>query len=410
MAFTVDDRVLETTATTGTGAVTLGGAVTGCKAFSAAVDMLTGNAIASGDVVPYYLEAVDANGNATGVYEEGLGTYTPGSLARTTVLRSSNSNTVVTLAGPTTRVGITLLANCVPWIDGDPKMRLPSLGTAAPTSPVAGVLGMYARTVAAKILPASIGQYGGESLMQANLARHKVGMWMPPGSSTTVPGVFAFVVPTLQGTATTRSPAATNILTRMIRQAYVSSTTAGNLAGHYQGNASYTTGSGTANNGSGFFYVCRFGTSDGATVSGARAFIGLSSNVSAATNVEPSTLTNSIGVGQLSTDATQWYLFYGGSAAQTAIALGTTLGAPTLTNTAFELALFAPSGQNGVVYYQVTNLGSGVTVTGTLSPATPGTQTPASTTFLAHRAWRCNNATALAVGIDICSVYVETDY
>ena len=38
-----------------------------------------------------------------------------------------------------------------------------------------------------------------------------------------------------------------------------------------------------------------------------------------------------------------------------------------------------------------------------------GTVIPAATTFLAHSAWRCNNATALAVGIDVVSVYIETD-
>jgi hypothetical protein len=40
-------------------------------------------------------------------------------------------------------------------------------------------------------------------------------------------------------------------------------------------------------------------------------------NVSSPTNVEPSTLLNAMGFGQLSTDATQWYFFYGGSIAQT---------------------------------------------------------------------------------------------
>jgi hypothetical protein len=45
-------------------------------------------------------------------------------------------------------------------------------------------------------------------------------------------------------------------------------------------------------------------------------FIGMNGNVSSPTNVEPSTLLNAMGFGQLSTDATQWY-FYGGSIAQT---------------------------------------------------------------------------------------------
>jgi hypothetical protein len=135
----------------------------------------------------------------------------------------------------------------------------------------------------------------------------------------------------------------------------------------------------------------------------------MSSSTSAPTNVEPNTLTNSVGVAQLSTDATQWYLVYGGSAAQTAIALGTTLGSPNLTTTAYELALFAPPSLNGTVGYEVTNLNSGVIVSGTLTPGTPGTQTPLSTTLLAPRIWRTNNATAAAVAFDNCSIYIETD-
>jgi hypothetical protein len=30
--------------------------------------------------------------------------------------------------------------------------------------------------------------------------------------------------------------------------------------------------------------------------------------------------------------------------------------------------------------------------------------------LLCHQLWRTNNATALAVGLDICGIYIETDY
>ncbi len=43
--------------------------------------------------------------------------------------------------------------------------------------------------------------------------------------------------------------------------------------------------------------------------------------------------------------------------------------------------------------------------------ATAGVQLPANTTLLTYQqAWRCNNTTALAVGLDIMSDYIETDY
>ena len=97
-----EPRVLETTTTTGTGALTLAGALTGFRTFAS----LPG--IAVGDTCLYYIEAVDANGNATGAYEVGLGTYSAANeLTRTTVIRSSNANAAVSLAAGTKRVGIT---------------------------------------------------------------------------------------------------------------------------------------------------------------------------------------------------------------------------------------------------------------------------------------------------------------
>ena len=138
-------------------------------------------------------------------------------------------------------------------------------------------------------------------------------------------------------------------------------------------------------------------------------FVGLSSNTAAATNVDPATQLNQLGVAQISTDATQWYFVYGGSAAQTAIALGTALGAPTAAGTLWDLALFANPSANGVIGYTMTNVGTGVSVTGSITPGTPGTQTPANTTALTPQIWRTNNATLLAVAFDFVSLYIETD-
>jgi hypothetical protein len=260
-------------------------------------------------------------------------------------------------------------------------------------------------------MPSFVGPSGLDSALQPLLARNKIAFWNPPGNATTAPGVFgmgALTIVSGGGTNfTTRSVATTNILTRIKRVAVVSTATAGTLGSLRDPQAQYTTGTGSGLGG--FHFVTRFATSDAATVTGARAFVGMSSATNAPTNVEPSTLTNSIGVAQLSTDATQWYLVYGGSSAQTAIALGTGIGAPTLTNTAFELSLFCAPSANGVVHYELLNIGSGVKVVGTLTPGTPGLQTPLNTTLLAPRLWRTNNATGTAVGLDIISIYIETD-
>lgn len=98
MAQRLADRVKETTTTTGTGAITLGGAMTGFQTFA--------SICSNGDTCYYALQAVDANGNPTGTWETGLGTYaTSGNtLTRTTILSSSNSGAAVTLPTGTTQV------------------------------------------------------------------------------------------------------------------------------------------------------------------------------------------------------------------------------------------------------------------------------------------------------------------
>jgi len=299
--------------------------------------------------------------------------------------------------------------NAAHTIDSD-GITIP-YNTSAPASPAADNITIFCTEIANRAMPAFVGPSGLDTALQPLLARNKIAVWSPPGNGTTAPGVFGMgaltVVSNAGSTFTTRNVATTNVLTRIKRVAVVSTSNAGTLGSLRNPQAQYTTGTGSGLGG--FHFVARFATSDASTVNGARAFIGMSSATGAATNVQPSTLVNSVGVAQLSTDATQWYIVYGGSAAQTAIALGTGLGAPTLTNTAFELSLFSPPSQNGVVHYEVLNIGSGVKVSGTLTPGTPGVQTPANTTLLTNQMWRTNNAQDATVGLDIISIYIETD-
>lgn len=286
------------------------------------------------------------------------------------------------------------------------------VANASPVVPAAGKVKIFGKTLASRVLPASMGYSGMDAALQPSIWRQKVGIWSPPGNATTVPGVTGITAPTALGTATARAVATTNLFTRTRRLGYVSAATAAAFAGHYITAAQFTTGDGAGLGG--FFYSCRFGFSDAATVAGARAFVGMSSTVAAPTNVQPNTLTNSIGVAQLSTDSTQLYLVYGGSAAQAAIALGTNFppmaAAGAANGVFYDLTLFSPPNVNGVIGYRVERVGTAFVTEGSITPATPGTQTPATTTLMTHRAWRCNNATLLAVGIDIASVYLETDY
>lgn len=50
-----------------------------------------------------------------------------------------------------------------------------------------------------------------------------------------------------------------------------------------------------------------------------------------------------------------------------------------------------------------------IILTATKTYTGTATVIPQSTTVLSWNGWATNNATALAVGIDLCSLYVETD-
>jgi hypothetical protein len=93
MAFVVKDRVKETTTTTGTGTITLAGAVSGFQAFSA---------IGNGNTTYYTI----AGGSE---WEVGVGTYTSSgtTLSRDVILESSNSGSAVNFSAGVKDVFVT---------------------------------------------------------------------------------------------------------------------------------------------------------------------------------------------------------------------------------------------------------------------------------------------------------------
>jgi hypothetical protein len=98
MALVVNDRVKETSTTTGTGTFTLDGAVTGFETFSSAI----------GNTNTTYYAIVNTT---DGEFEVGLGTVGAGTLARTTIISSSNFDSAVDFAAGTKNVFVTLPAS-----------------------------------------------------------------------------------------------------------------------------------------------------------------------------------------------------------------------------------------------------------------------------------------------------------
>ena len=94
MALVIKDRVKETTTTTGTGTLSLGGAASGFQSFV--------TAIGNGNTTYYAIE--DANGTA---WEVGIGTIsaTPDTLTRTTLIASSTGAKIELTSGTHTVFG-----------------------------------------------------------------------------------------------------------------------------------------------------------------------------------------------------------------------------------------------------------------------------------------------------------------
>jgi hypothetical protein len=272
--------------------------------------------------------------------------------------------------------------------------------TSAPATPATG-LKTWARKLAGRRF-AYVAEPSGEAWpLQSHIGRQRVARWNPIGNATTAPATDGIAAPTATGTATARNVATTNMATAARRLGYVSASTAGSLSGIRTGAGQYWRGNATGLGG--FLFICRFITSDAASVSGARAFVGLSADTAAPTNVEPNTINNSVGVAVLSTSGNLQIFTRDGTTAQT-IDLGASFPGNSLSADLYELMLYAPP--NGTtIDYRVERLNSGNVAEGTLT-----TNLPVGTALLNPKLWRCNNATALAVGIDLVQLYIETSY
>jgi hypothetical protein len=111
MALALKDRVKETTTTTGTGTYTLAGAVTGFEAFSSV-----------GDGNTTYYACTDGTD-----FEVGIGTYTASgtTLARTTILQSSNSDSAVSWSSGTKTIFCAQPAEKAVFRDASGAINLP---------------------------------------------------------------------------------------------------------------------------------------------------------------------------------------------------------------------------------------------------------------------------------------------
>lgn len=408
MPFVTDDRIGEVTTVTGTGAAALGGAFAGHKPFSQA-KRDDGTPIQNGDVVPYVIEAVNANREPTGAWESGLGTYnsTTG-ITRTTVLRSSNSDAAVTFLTGDKLIYLGIIAPRVLTRDDIGAVKLLA-ATAEPPTPAAGSVYVYSREIAPgySVLknkrPSGVDSPLQDSIMFNTLKRFQ-------GNGT---AMIAFGAAPLTASAagTAVTPSSGSAKNQNERIQYATTTTAGalhTLISPSDGNAFAFRGA-VAGEG-GFRWNQR--VSLNLLNTGTRWFCGVAGSRTAATNVDPLTVAAPARIG-LAINANTGNMQLVRSDGTTAAAIDLGANFPVDTTSLYELLLVVrphDGSSAGNYGYRVRRY-----TTNSDNPAfetsnTLTTNLPAATTLLHPWAFITNNAQAAAVNWHFCNATLEKDW
>lgn len=238
--------------------------------------------------------------------------------------------------------------------------------------------------------------------LQTALDDVHVGIWSSPGNTTTAPTPIGMSSITVTGTAAARNWTATNSLTRTRRMGYTSTGgTSTQTIVWLTAVQNLITSDGTIG---GFYVSYLLAITDPTYIATARMFWGLRASVANPTNTDPAGLTNCFGIAQLPSDSTQLFICYGGSSAQTPIGLG--MGIPPSSNKLLRVIFYCPQVANKL-YYEVENITDGNIVMGEIN-GTGATDFPQPTTALNPLwAFRANNGTAAALGLDLSKVYIE---
>ena len=187
------------------------------------------------------------------------------------------------------------------------------------------------------------------------------------------------------GTATARSFATTNYMSRQPRIGLLTASPAGSILGvrHPTGNDVPFCGS------TGYYAVFRFGVA--AVSASMRYFVGMRGGNASPTNVDPATIANIIGVG---TNGNANLQLYTNDASGSAVPVDLGPSFPALTVNAFyELYLHAVAG-GAAIDYELRRLDVPQSVSGTLSA-----DLPVAGTFVEPYQWCTNNTDAVAVEI-----------
>lgn len=405
MAHITEDRVIETSTTTGTGAFTLAGALTGYRTFSSVMT-------SPSDTCWYAIWGVDSNGESTGEWETGLGTYSASNtLTRTTVLES-NTGSAVSFSAGTKYVAISAVAGRTVQLDNQNVVILPEANTTPVTTPAASTLGLFSRKVAGRMMLKMVGPSGLDTILQPAIFQNRCLLYVPStGTTGTGSGTGFGPVWTSGGTVShptpsTTAPAVSNQM-RRTRYANVVTTTnqtlgikaaAADTLNYWRGNAA---GLG------GFFYAARF-IVELYPASTVRIFAGLTASSATYVVASDTVLNNTCGLWHATTDPSSGANSFNFVTRDTttttkqSIALSNAIAA----GNSYDFYMWcAPNGSE--IFFRLEDVVNGVSYTGSST-----TTLPASTAFMGPQCAMSNgtaNTTVTTTAIGIAGVYTEAD-
>jgi len=270
-----------------------------------------------------------------------------------------------------------------------------------PSAPAAGGLLMYSRSVAGRVMPKVIGPSGMGTTLQESFCGNKIFV-VSMSSGSNEPTVFGGTITTAITRSLEQTVGSTNLWTSSTRKRFTTNTTAGNATGMRTSYGQWFRGS--AAGFGGWFFRTQFGA--GTNLNASHCFVGLCQQISVLSN-EPSLLTNMIGMGHDSTDATtgNWFLMHNnGSGTATKIDLGT--NAARNTTDGYDLVIFCPPGVTSQIFVRVVNIRTGVTV----YDSSVNTNLPAVDLAIAFKGETRTGAAGASAAIDFGIVYISSDY
>lgn len=264
-----------------------------------------------------------------------------------------------------------------------------------PTTPGAGDMALYARTVSGRMLPKYYGPSGLNSPLQPAIFQNS--LWLvQPNTSTSVSAIGGAVKSV--GTISTPTPNSTSF---GVCSNFATTTTINSTATTSQNIAPLNTSGGVQSNG-GFFFVARLWYPDsdyGTGSTGSRHFVGVTDQTFTVPLLADNAAGSRIGFA-MSTNLGEstWQFSTRNGTTETRTDTGVTL----VSNNLYDFYIFFAAGDT-IANWRIDNLSTGVTTEGNTSSTLPGTGTYMRAGF------GLATLTTTLRNVSMKKIYVETD-